>query len=265
MMNKMSNCDIKARELDMLLLLDRICQENNLIYSLSCGTLIGAVRHQGFIPWDDDIDVHMPRPDYLKLLQIFDEPGYKIISSEDFTYEYPYAKILDLSTHVKSNLSQLDKHLWIDIFPVDGVSSDDAEVKHNYKLAKCYQTMLALIDTKDIHSKMFAGVFIKKYILKPLARLYGRRRWLEKLERLGKQIPYESAQYVAAVTGCEYIHNGPMKKSDFEKTVRMPFEGHMFSVMSCWDMYLTGAYGDYMKLPPENERITHEMCVYLDE
>ena len=112
--------DIKKICLDILVEFDAFCRKNNLKYSLAYGTAIGAVRHSGYIPWDDDIDVMMPRSDYEKLLSIFSNDGnYKLFNDSMPDYYYQYAKIVDVNYPIKEfNRKEKLMGLWIDIFPV---------------------------------------------------------------------------------------------------------------------------------------------------
>ena len=145
-MTKLSLAEIQKAELDIMVVFDRVARENNLKYSLCAGTLLGAVRHKGFIPWDDDIDVTMPRPDYEKLLQLNREKSLwpqslELCSFEDGTLNSPYMKLFDRTTKiVEENYSQDDvRSLWIDIFPVDGVPADRKErVRHYRKALKLF-------------------------------------------------------------------------------------------------------------------------------
>lgn len=128
-MKKLTAEEIKIKEIDMLLELHCFCIKNNLRYYISGGTLLGAIRHKGFIPWDDDIDVCMPRNDYQILLEKFfsDKKNLRLITS----FDIPFAKIVDLNISINSkfDLSKSKKFLWIDIFPVDGLPENIQDVK----------------------------------------------------------------------------------------------------------------------------------------
>ena len=124
-MKKMQLREIKDIELDILIAFNKFCQDNNLKYYLSGGTLLGAIRHKGFIPWDDDIDVCMPRPDYERLMKIFPNiymNKYKLKTISRKNFICPFAKIIDINTRVDFKyLNNIDKNLWLDIFPIDGL------------------------------------------------------------------------------------------------------------------------------------------------
>ena len=267
-MKKISLDKIKKEELQLLIRFDELCKEYKLRYSLAGGTLLGAIRHKGFIPWDDDIDVCMPRPDYLKLQKIFNNFSieFQLVSNYLNTIQAPFSKIVNKNFIVISsdNDSELDKYLWIDIFPVDGLSEDEKICKRIYDKCNIYRSIFYLIDTKLL-SKSLNFKILLKYCLKPIAKIYGRKRCVNKLEKIAQLIGYENSKYVGVITWGLHGVEERMLKSEFEKLVEVEFEGHKFPAFSCWDSYLTGLYGDYMQLPPVEKRKTHNMTVYLKE
>ena len=267
-MKKISLDEVKNIQLNILKKFDDFCDKNNLRYYLAGGTLLGAIRHKGYIPWDDDIDVCMPRKDYEFLVNNFisNDKNLTIKSFLLNNLDIPFAKIVDISTKIDSKFdeSEVNKHLWIDIFPVDGLPEDIYKVKEIYSRCNFYRTLLLLQDAKLGEGTTCFRKYAK-YLLKPLAKFYGRKRCVEKLEKIAKSNPYETSKYVGAVTWGLYGAGERMLKSEFEKSVELEFEGYKFPAFSCWDSYLTGLYGDYMQLPPVEKRKTHNMTVYLKE
>lgn len=264
-MLKFSEDELKKRELSILLETKKFCENKHLKYYLAGGTLLGAIRHKGFIPWDDDIDICMPRKDYEYFVKnFFCNKKLEIRSNLLNNLEAPFAKIVDLNTIIYSKFdeSEVNKHLWIDIFPVDGLSENLEEVKKIYDKCNFYRTILLLADARLGQGTTIFRKY-SKYILKPFAKLYGRKRCVEKIEEIAKSNPYETSKYVGAVTWGLYGIGERMLKSEFEKYVEVEFEGHKFPTFSCWDSYLKGLYGDYMKLPPLEERKNHSMTAYL--
>ncbi len=267
-MKKLNLKEVKLREIEILLEFDKFCKKNKLKYFLAGGTLLGAIRHKGFIPWDDDIDVCMPRKDYEIFIKNFlrykNDLGTNSYLVNNLSA--PFAKIIDLNTKVDSKFdkSELNKYLWIDIFPVDGLPENLEEVKKIYAKSNIYRTVLLLTDAKLGEGSTKFRKYTK-YILKPLAKIYGRKRCIEKLEKIAKSNPYETSKYVGAVTWGLYGAGERMLKSEFEKSVEVEFEGYKFPAFSCWDSYLRGLYGNYMELPPLEKRKTHNMTVYLKE
>lgn len=259
--------EIKKRELAILLSFQKFCKKNNLLFYLSGGTLLGAIRHHGFIPWDDDIDVCMPRADYERLIQIYinKDHQYCLRAPKLGNFTAPFAKLVDTETWIEAQYT-VDKdnyHLWIDIFPVDGLPSSLDEVKKVYKKCNFYRRMLLIMGAKLGEGKTTFHKYIK-YILKPLAILfYGKQRCVDKIEKIAQTYHYQDYEYVGAITWGLYGVGERMLKCEFEKQVSVQFEGYQFPAFSCWKSYLTGLYGDYMKLPPVEKRQTHDMKVYV--
>lgn len=264
-MRQLSGKEIKAEELKILIMFRDFCKQHQLRYSLAGGTLLGAVRHKGFIPWDDDIDVCMPRPDYEKLVRTFSaEANIRILSDSMGTFQSPFAKIVNTDFVISSKYSEdkVNNFLWMDVFPIDGLPSDMREMKKVYKREDFYRKILMLTDAKLGEGKTAIRKY-SKYLLKPLAQLYGRRRCINHMRKLAMQIPYGSTEYVGAITWGLHGIGERMYKKHFERLIEVEFEKEIFCAFSCWDSYLHGLYGDYMKLPPEKERQTHEMKVYM--
>lgn len=259
--------EIKNVELNILLNFDQFCKNNSLRYYLSGGTLLGAIRHKGFIPWDDDIDVCMPRPDYEKFVRLFkNDNNLELITNKLDNFSLPFAKIVDRNTFIENKYSN-DEHqnaLWIDIFPVDGLPDEIKEVEKIYKECNFYRTILGLNSARLGVGKTVFRRYIK-YILKPFAKLYGKKRCVNNIELLAFKNLYTESKYVGAVTWGLYGIGERMLKSEFEKVVEVEFEGYKFPTFSCWDSYLNGLYNDYMSLPPLEKRKTHDMIAYLIE
>lgn len=161
----------------------------------------------------------------------------------------------------KYTQNDIDTQLWIDVFPVDGLPDDIREVERIYKKRDFYRKILILCGARMGQGKTKVRKYLK-YILKPLANLYGKKRCVDNIEALAAQYPYDEHKYVGDIVWGLYGVGERMLKSEFEKAVEVEFEGHTFPTFSCWDSYLKGLYGDYMKLPPEEKRQTHDMVAY---
>ena len=258
--------EIKSKELEILIFFDKYCKENHLHYFLAGGTLLGAIRHKGFIPWDDDIDVCMPRNDYERFVNSFAEvhPSFSIRTKMRGDFDAPFTKLVNknIILDLKYTNSNTDKNLWIDIFPVDGLPNDIDVVKTIYKRTGVYRNILLLCDCKLGEGRTLFRK-IAKFFLKPLSILYGKKRCIKNIESIAARYPYDNCDYVGIVTWGLYGVGERMLKSEFEKAVEVEFEGHKFPAFSCWDSYLRGLYGDYMQLPPVEKRKTHDMVAYL--
>lgn len=265
-MNRLSLEEIKKIELNILLSFKQFCEEHDLRYYLAGGTLLGAIRHRGFIPWDDDIDVCMPRKDYEIFIKEFDKfhDYYKLKNLSKGNFTAPFSKIVDLRTIIinKYNISDIDTNLWIDVFPVDGLPNDIDEIADIYKKCDFYRKILMLNDAVLGEGKTTTRKYLK-FILKPIALLFGKDRCVKNIENLAAKYPYEKSRYVGIITWGLYGIGERMPKCEFEKGVLVDFEGYKFRAFSCWDSYLKGLYGNYMQLPPIEKRVTHEMVAYI--
>lgn len=267
-MKQLTLQDIRNRLLGILVELNDFCNEEGLRYYLCAGTLLGAIRHKGFIPWDDDIDIAMSRPDYDKLLSISQRNDtfhghYKIISFENRTTHYPFMKVLDTDTYTRQSFTNEsnENSLWVDIFPFDGVPKNTSVRKKLYRRELLVRKILNLNFAKVGDGKTSSRKLLKPLLI-PFAKAYGIERANNKIDKLCRTYDYDSAKYVGDIVWGDY-NKEIMKKDDFEKFVYVEFENHKFKTMSCWDEYLTGLYGDYMKLPPVSERENHEIKAWL--
>ena len=260
--------EIKSIELNILLEFDAFCKKNNITYFLAYGTLIGAIRHQGFIPWDDDIDVIMPRPDYEKFKSIsystpikenyisvsYDSPSYKSV--------YPYLKIIDINTvAIEQNLPDQKTGIWIDIFPVDALPNSD-KIRSKIFKRNLIQKRLFRILTNN---SSFTKNIIKKVaiiLLKPLRFFVKVNTLCKKMNTTATKYRFGSTKYAGALLW----GNGPEEAFPteiFTKTKTTSFEGYPFNIIEDYDKFLTQLYGDYMQLPPEDQRPVHNIKAYI--
>lgn len=263
-MKKLSHREVQIAGLDILIEFDKVCQKYNLQYSLAYGTLLGAIRHRGFIPWDDDIDVCMARTEYIKLLKIghiIKNDRYQLKSNLLGNLNAPFAQYIDTRLHGESAYSNSARYVeWgIDIFPVDGLSNKDDDNKKIYKEEAILRKMINIAESKD-NGKSFFKRKIKN-ILRPIINKYGINRLVSRIEKLASTYSFEASRYVGVIAWGEGPQEKLLKK-DFMERTKVEFEGRMFPAMSCWDTYLTNIYGDYMELPPLKDRINHDTIVY---
>ncbi len=268
MKKQLSLDEIKQVELQILIEFRRICNELGLRYYLSGGTLLGAIRHKGFIPWDDDIDLAMPRSDFNKLIEFsrsYQNDTYKFLFVSQTGALLPYAKFVNVKTHIDAKYAEdeMQQHLWLDIMPMDGLPEDLNEVARIYKQAEYYRKIIGLCNAKLGEGKS-AVKKLAKYVLKPLALIYGKDRAIANLNKLAMKYDYDSAKYVGAITWGLYGESEKMLKADIDKGHQVTFENEQFRSFSCWDSYLTALYKNYMQLPPMEKRINHEMIAWIE-
>ncbi len=254
--------EMKHIELEMMKEIHAFCLAHNITYSLGYGTLLGAVRHKGFIPWDDDIDLIMPRPDYDRFIQSFQSEHYKVISSSlDPTYYYPYAKVYDRRTYLQETLrhSYPDMGVFIDIFPVDGLPSDKRQQVRLYTrqkfLYKLHMSMKYYLSKEwSIAKNLLLLVSRGMALFFPLGKV------IASLERNYLLYPYDTIKDVAVMVGEAQLVT--IARSSFEHPVLLEFEDTSFYAISEYESNLTGLYGDYLKLPPlEQQASEHRYTV----
>ena len=262
-MKKMTLDEIKKVELGILKNLVAYLEENNLRYIIDYGTLLGAIRHGGFIPWDDDIDISMPRPDYERLLQLVKErpiDGVKMNHARDGENGVnPYAKAVDEKTIVQYSwrYEKYNTPVWVDIFPVDGFK-DENDLQERIKKMKEWDYYREKACYKYPIKKSGIGGMIRKLIKWVYVNIIGPKRYIDKIEKCAQEVPYNNSEK-------GYIYVPPYSKGEIldktylEDTIFMKFEDLDVRVPREFDRRLTEAYGDYMKLPPEEQRKPHEI------
>lgn len=249
--------EIKEIELNILKYIKKICEENNLEYYLAEGTLLGAIRHRGFIPWDDDIDILMPRNDYTRLINILKTgERYKSLSFyNDDGYYYCFAKIVDLRTKVKElNLDYEIPNLgvWVDVFPMDGLPNDDKMINIHMKKILFLRKLLYISLSKQCPIASSKIKYIFKHVFWIIARLFGWKFWINKVDKLAMKYKYNQSCKVGRIVSGHDIFD----KKIFSYGVQRIFEDDKFSVPKDYHVYLKEVFGDYMKLPPIDERDT---------
>lgn len=266
MRSKLSTREIQLAEKEMLDAVVKILDKNDLEYYLIGGTLLGAIRHKGFIPWDDDIDIAMPRKDYDKLQKIISKnknilgDNLYFHSLELGNLNFPFTKVYNHDILVRDwrYNDKYEKYLWIDIFPIDGLPSNDEECNKMYKNASFYKKLLAYRKSTLkflFHNKKKLPLNILKMFIKIFLNIIPSKVILNGFMKQIKKYPYDKCSYVGNfVWG--YGPNEKMKKECL-KYINVEFEGSIYKGLKNYDEYLSSLYGDYMKLPPEDKRVTH--------
>lgn len=253
--------------LRLLLDVDAFCKENGLRYSLGGGTMLGAVRHKGFIPWDDDVDLFMPRPDFNRFVALYNSrregSPYKC-SYGDNLPQYPrhtaWVKVMDERTCIiDRGGGEDDMGINIDIFPVEGTPEDPQERDRFARKSSslCHRLLLSgrPLFPLSTHVPFFAHLS---------ARRHSPQWWFKTATDYMTQYDFEKSSYVWAV--CErYDLEFPVERGTFDRLEMMDFEGYKLPVFDKWDEYMTKLYGDYMTPLPENKRIYHYAKTFWKE
>lgn len=251
---------LKQIQLSILLDVHSFCINNGINYFLAHGTLIGAVRHKGFIPWDDDIDIAMPRQDYDRFVATFNGAyEYLNVLSFDTTegYYFPMAKVYDNRTILKEYFVNAypDMGINIDIFPIDGLPNDPKEAdKYLTRLIR-WGKMREIKQVKLSSSRSFARnviLLVLRFLLLPFSNNF----FLRKIDNIVRSIPFGTTKYAGSIAYFTIMFK-PVSISAFQSTIDAPFEGHMFKIPRGYDEWLRNIFGDYMQLPPEEKRVTH--------
>lgn len=256
-MNPISPSEIKSIELSILEHIDKTCRENGIRYFLSYGTLLGAVRHKGFIPWDDDIDICILRPDYEKFMKLASESDtrFRLLHlSTDKKYYYEFAKVVDSKTQVFNEglLPNENEGVWVDIFPIDKVSYLRRTQRFLVKVALACRILSVYRKFPAKHSRLWHPIWLA-------SKLIGPRFFLHVTDFLSKHGKDSgTVGYIASNGDAKYCFGSEI----FAESVSLPFEDKTFPAPKEYDRYLTCLYGDYMQLPPEDKRVTHSISAF---
>ena len=258
--------ELKKIELSVMKSVHEICTEQSIRYSLCGGTLLGAVRHGGFSPWDDDIDIMMPRPDYDRFVRYCqeNETPFNLLSSEtDERYGYLFAKAMDKNARIieeNSNPNGIELGVYIDIFPIDGLGDTYEEALKKFKSSRFKRELLVAKNWKKyFRSKTRSWKYEPiRFAFFIASRFVSMKRLVGKLQKKFRKKEFDESSYVAAIFG-SYREKEIIKKEYFNDYIDMDFEGTAFKVIVGYKEYMQSIYGDYMKLPPEEKRVSHHM------
>ena len=261
--------ELQLAELEGLKFFDDFCRENGLTYYMCGGCLIGSVRTKSFVPWDDDIDVLMPRPDYEQFLKLYKEknPSERFVlldGSKETTYGNIFAVLMDTDhTLVKEYQQDMDMPhgIPLDIFPIDGLANGKISRMMQYVWTMVYSLFRSGIVPKNqggllsFGSKILLGIFRGK----------GARYKIWKFaEKRMSRYSFETSENVAELCAGFYFMKKVYPRSIYDGITEVEFEGRKYLAMKNYDEYLKIPFGNYRELPPEEERVAHHDIIRLE-
>lgn len=247
--------ELRAIQLDILDKIHAFCTERGIRYSLGGGTLLGAVRHKGYIPWDDDIDIMLPRPDYDRFLKEF-EGKYAELNLQhyenDITCCIPFAKVYDNRTVLIEKVQK--SGIYIDVFPIDGLPEESRiheylTLYHKY-LHKIYFMTPFYLVTGSLMNRI--KYYVKKVLFPP------RKKYIADFYSYLLSFNFGKSVNAGAICGV-YAEKELMPRKTFESYITVEFEGRHYMAIRDYDAYLTKHYGDYMQLPPKEKQVSHHV------
>lgn len=256
-MRRLGTSEVRDAQLHLLGAVADHCEATGLTFFLAGGTLIGAIRYRGFIPWDDDIDVALPRPDYERFLREFNNPGICIASVvHDGRCPYPFAKVWQEDTLLVEDVDVGNPiGVNIDVFPIDGLPDRLFRARWHVRRIILLQALLALRTMRPNGRRARrkdAMILVGGAMLRPWPAASIARR----ITRLATAHPYPGSS-LAGIVVWQYGVREITRAANFVSSLPMSFEGRDFPIPVGYDPWLTGAYGDYRTPPPPEEQVTH--------
>ena len=272
-MQEMSLEEVKQVQIDLLNDLAQVCRQHNLRYYLTGGTLLGAVKYQGFIPWDDDIDLALPRPDFMKLIDILEKRNhsrYKMLSIyHNKDMYYPFGKYVDTQTvEIETAKPITDYGVYLDVYPIDGVpeKKQDKFLKKinlykNFSYAR-WESKNTLHTQFSFSKKEGKQGFLHNYkdsirkVFNVVTKPLGFQFWVRLLDKQCQSYAFDEAKYIGVICH-RYTPKQIFLKEQYIEQALYSFEGSQHTATKQADAYLTQIYGDYKKDPPVEEQKTH--------
>lgn len=260
--------EIQNITLGILKEIKRICDSYGVLYYLDAGTLLGAVRHKGFIPWDDDVDICMLRSEYNKFIEAFRKSSkqkYKLLSLEtDEKYSLPLPKVVDTRT----KLIQLRQNeyeyigVYVDIFVYDNIPDSESERMYAFSRQALLQKRWNRFQYKP-NSLNTPKQFMRKIIQYALKPINIQRFFALKINKFAVTYNNICTEYIGTMTYVCRREHEIYRRNWFGKGIEVPFEDALFRIPEDWDSFLRSMYGEYMELPPIEQRVSHhEVKIY---
>lgn len=262
-MKELSLSELKEIELETLKMFHAFCVENNIRYYLAFGTLLGAIRYKKFIPWDDDVDLLIPREDYNRLMTLFqDSEKYRLYSFErNPDYHFPFAKLCDMTTRKVETAypkAKVELGVEIDLFPLDNFDNDYEIARQESARVKKYMNRLGYTKVSKPITKNPLKFVVWSFII-GYYKLFGGGYFVKKIIKECCKEGQENSSFVGAKAWCIWGERGIIPAEVFAETIELEFEGERFYAPKGYDTYLTCLYGDYLPEPPPEKRKSHHL------
>lgn len=252
---------LQLKILDIVKDIDKLCRENNIEYYILYGSALGAIRHKGFIPWDDDFDIGMTYDNYKKFLNVcekkLDKNKYYVQTYEkEKNYYLSFAKIRDITTTlIEESNKNIDiiRSVYVDVFPLVGVPNN----KFKENILKINRSFMISANSNIINNKLLSGIF------KAILKIFGREKILNYTTKRCFKYKVSESDYLVSITDGDGYTQNKLKKEVFGKPKYVPFEDTMLPVPEDADTYLKNIYGDYMKIPSKKQIKAREHTPYF--
>lgn len=265
---ELTQTEVQGKLFSMLSAFADYCDAHGIRYYLCSATLLGAVRQQDLIPWDDDLDVLVPRPDYDRLLRSVpgcDLSGYTLFAFEKGNTFFPHAKLADMETYIPDPSLGVP-HLWLDIFPMDGLPQNPSLSAVRLRIAQGLKRFPSWDALPYLLRRPAPGKQILRLLLVPSVKLIGKicgeSFWTRTVIRYALRYPFETSEYAGGVVSS----SGPgerMRKEEFLQVVELPIRDRTFHAPACWEQYLLQMFGSGWRVPPAEEKRPHVQKVLL--
>ncbi|MDE6618282.1 MAG: LicD family protein [Clostridiales bacterium] len=260
--------ELQSKLLDMLKWFHSFCVEHDLRYYALGGTMLGAVRHKGFIPWDDDIDVGLPRADYNKFIELSDcIPAPYVLETPQSPakeFVYAYSKLYNTdTTFIEKGKKNIKRGIFLDVFPIDGLGNDEAEALAQFnKTARLVKKLAVRV------SPIRKGRGFAKNCAVALSRcvpqfIINDKKLAQKLDRVAAQKGYDQNAFVGNLV-CNYKPHNILKREYFGTPTLYVFEDTEVYGAQDYEGYLSQVFGDWRKLPPEDQQVSLHLSSKID-
>ncbi len=253
--------ELKKLQIEILDDVVEFCEQNKINYWLNCGTLLGAIRHKGYIPWDDDIDIGMLRKDYDIFKEKYNKANrkYKFASVEtDENFNFSYGKVMNMNTILYEPNRKIGEKLAvnIDIFVYDNAPDDIKTTNKMYRKIKILEALNIVKKVPYSTKKNHLFINILRFPCHYILKLFPKSYFSKKIVKISKKYIDKKTNYIGSFSSLDRIHS---RKSIFESFIKVKFEGKEYNAPIGYDELLTDFYGDYMKLPPTEKQVSHHV------